>query len=43
MRKSSAPEGWTFTPGQVRAIPLREQLVRELQRELATPRQLELL
>lgn len=38
-----SPEGWSFTPGQVRAIPLRDQLIRELQRERATPRQLSLL
>lgn len=35
-----APEGYGFTAGELRAIPLRWQELRELQRERREPRQL---
>ncbi len=34
------PNGYSYPPGYLYAIPLRMQLVAELERQLATPRQL---
>ena len=34
------PNGYAYPPGYLYAIPLRSQLIAELQRELETPRQL---
>jgi hypothetical protein len=35
-----APEGYGFRPGELRAIPLRNQQLAHLERELSQPRQL---
>lgn len=37
-----APEGYGFRPGEIRAIPLRQQQLAHLERELSEPRQLAL-
>lgn len=34
------PNGYCYPPGYLYSIPLRQQLIAELQRELETPRQL---
>lgn len=36
------PEGWRVSPGEIRAIPYRDELVRELRRALTQPQQWEL-
>src|SRR6478735_924718 len=38
-----SPENWGFRPGELLAIPLQQQLVGELRRQLAKPAQFELL
>jgi hypothetical protein len=35
-----APEGYGFRPGEVRAIPIRNQQLAHLEREMTQPRQL---
>ncbi len=34
------PNGYAYPPGYLYSIPIRQQLIAELQRELRTPRQL---
>lgn len=36
-------DGWSFRPGEVNSLPLKEQLIGELHRQLSRPKQWKLL